>query len=135
LLIFQKDFINSNPNFGLVVVFMDCPLHRGHPTHTKCGGRMTDDQSGKVRIQVLDSDTVIQQRFSFAPKKTQKPDVHRAVGNVNPDLDVGSVFRCCTGFAPFYGTWEKADVRIQTFESRSASQLRVPYRFKTLKKS
>jgi hypothetical protein len=96
---------------------------------------MTDDQSGKVGIKVLDSDPVNQQGFSFAPKKTQKADAHSAVRNVNPDSDAGCFFRCCTGFAPFYGTGEKADVRIRTFGPRSASHLRVPYRLKTQKKS
>jgi hypothetical protein len=97
---------------------------------------MIADRSRKVRIRVLDSDPVIQQLSCYAPKKTQKADAFRAVRNADPDPYAGSVVRCCTGFAPFYGTGAKADVRIRTFGSRSASHLlnRVPYRLKTLKR-
>jgi hypothetical protein len=53
---FFKDFNISNPDFGLVVIFLDCSFHRGHRAYSKCDGRMNADQSGKVRIRVLESD-------------------------------------------------------------------------------
>jgi hypothetical protein len=67
--------------------------------------------------------------------KTQQADANRAVRNADPDPYAGSVVRCCTGFAPFYGTGAKVDVRIRTLGPISASHLlnRVPYRLKTLK--
>jgi hypothetical protein len=49
--IFMFEFhqiLSLNPDFDPVVVFLDCPLHRGHR-----GARMTVGQSGKVRIRVL----------------------------------------------------------------------------------
>jgi hypothetical protein len=42
----SKDFISLNPDFGLVVVFLDCPLHRGHRAFSKM--RWLDD-CGSVR--------------------------------------------------------------------------------------
>ncbi len=51
------------------------------------------------------------------------------VPNADPDLDAGSVVRCRTGFAYFYGTRAKVDMQIRTFGPRSASHLFncVPY--------
>jgi hypothetical protein len=97
---------------------------------------MPADQSGRVRIWVLDSDPSIQQlsfHFPWAKENIKKADAYHAVQNADPDLDAGSVVRCCTGFAPFYCTRAKADVRIRTFGPRSASHLlnRVPYCLKT----
>jgi hypothetical protein len=48
-----QQILSFNPDFGPVVVFLDCPLHRGHHAFSRCGARMTVGQSGKVRIRVL----------------------------------------------------------------------------------
>jgi hypothetical protein len=55
--------------------------------------------------------------------------------NADPDLDAGSVVRCRTGFVYSCGTRAKADLRIRTFGSRSASHLFncVLYRLKNSK--
>ncbi len=52
------------------------------------------DQSGKVWIQVLDSDPVTQQLFYWCTKGKLAAEYH-TVRNVDPDADAGSVVRCC----------------------------------------
>ncbi len=41
-----KDFITSNPDFGPVVVFLDCPFHR---VHRLCSKMRWPDDCGSVR--------------------------------------------------------------------------------------
>ncbi len=53
------------------------------------------DQSGKVRIRVLDSDPNTQQLYFDAPMQNSNADAYRAVRNADPDADAGSVVRCC----------------------------------------
>jgi hypothetical protein len=53
------------------------------------------DQSGKVRIQVLDSDPDTQQLYFDAPMQNSNADACRTVRNAVPDADAGSVVRCC----------------------------------------
>ncbi len=53
------------------------------------------DQSGKVRIRVLDSDPDKQQFYFDAPKQNSNADAYHAVRNADPDADAGSVVRCC----------------------------------------
>jgi hypothetical protein len=87
------------------------------------------DQSGKVRIRVLDSDPVIQQFFfTYAPKKISKADVYRTVRNADPDVDAGDVVRCCAGIAPLYGTGARADARIWTSVPDPCLTLQTAYR-------
>ncbi len=94
--IFMFDiFYLLNPDFSPVVVFLDCPLHRGHRASCKCNAQMTADQSGKVRIRVLDSDPVTQQLFYQCVKENLKAAPYRTVRNADPDADAGSVVRCC----------------------------------------
>ena len=53
------------------------------------------DQSGKVRIRVLDSDPDTQQLYFDAPMQNSNADAYRTVRNADPDADAGSVVRCC----------------------------------------
>jgi hypothetical protein len=103
-----------NPDFGQVVVFLDCPLHHGHGAFSKFGDRMTGDQSRKVQIQVLDSDPVIQQLFYLCTKKNIKS------GRVPYGTECGSGCRrrnrslVLCGTAHFYGTGARVDAQIRT---------------------
>jgi hypothetical protein len=53
------------------------------------------DQSGKVRIRVLDSDPDTQQFYFDARMQKSNADAYRTVRNADPDADAGSVVRCC----------------------------------------
>jgi hypothetical protein len=112
MLKFFKNFNASNLDFGPVVIFLDCPFHHGHRAYSKCDGRMNADQSGKVRIRLLDSDPIIQQLL-YAPKH-KNWTCTGTVQNVDLYLDAGSVVQCCTGCAYSHGTRAKADVQIRT---------------------
>jgi hypothetical protein len=103
----------DRPDFNQVVVFLDCPLHRGHRTCRKCGARMTADQSGKVRIRVLDSGPATQQLFYQCAKEKLKR------GRVPYGAECGPGCRCrvrspvLCGTVPFYGTGARADAQIR----------------------
>jgi hypothetical protein len=79
---------------------------------------MNPNQSGKVWIRVLNSDPVI--------RHSAKHEIwtHTSlVRNADPGLDAGSVVQCRARFTYSHGTRAKADVRIRTLGSRSASHL------------
>ena len=78
------------------------------------------DQSGKVRIRVLDSDPDTQQVYFDAPMQNLNADAYRTVRNAVPDADAGSVVRCCTVPHLYYGTGARADAR-----SRTSVRIRV----------
>jgi hypothetical protein len=65
---------------------------------------MTADQSGKVRIRVLDSDPAIQQLFYQCAIENLKAAAYRTVRNADPDVDAFFQYRCEGGRAdPDYG--------------------------------
>jgi hypothetical protein len=98
----------------MVVIFLDCPLHRGPSMSCECDARMTRDQSGKVRIRVLDSDPVTQQLYFLIGQSKTK------CGPIPYGTECGPGCRCrvrsplLCGTAPFYGTGARADARIRT---------------------
>ena len=53
------------------------------------------DQSGKVRIRVLDSGPDTQQFYFDAPMQNSNAEAYRTVRNADLDADAGSVVRCC----------------------------------------
>jgi hypothetical protein len=83
---FFKDFNTLNPDFGPVVIFLDCSFHRGHRAYSKCHGRKNADQSRKVRIQVLDSFPVIW-HLLYELK-------HKKSGAYRNGTECGPGFRC-----------------------------------------
>jgi hypothetical protein len=78
---------------------------------------MTADQSGKVRIWVLDSDAAIQQLFYQCAQENSQAAAYHTVRNADSDVDAGSAVRCCAVRAflryrceggradPDYGPW------------------------------
>ena len=124
-------FLSLKPDFGPIVVFLGLspPSWALHVIRMRC---LDDsDQSGKVRIRVLDSDPDTQQVYLDAPMQNSNADAYRTVRNAVPDADAGSVVRCCA--VPHLTT---VPVRGRTHGSRSrsgsASQSsnRVPHLFK-----
>ncbi len=65
-MIFKQIFI-FKPDFGPVVVFLDCPLHRGHRTSFECDARMIGTSLGRsgseywTRIRALNSFILVRQ--------------------------------------------------------------------------
>jgi hypothetical protein len=65
-LIFKQIFI-FKPDFGPVVVFLDCPLHRGHRTSFECDAQMIRTRPGRseseywTRIRTLNSFILMRQ--------------------------------------------------------------------------
>ncbi len=78
------------------------------------------DQSGKVRIRVLDSDPDTRQLYFDAPKQDQNADAYRTVRNADPDADAGFVVSCCA--VPHLTT---VPVRGRTRGSGPRSRIRV----------
>ena len=93
-MIFKQIFI-FKPDFGPVVVFLGLspPSWASHVIRMRCPD--DSDQSGKVRIRVLDSDPDTQQLYFDAPMQNSNADAYRTVRNAVPDADAGSVVRCC----------------------------------------
>ena len=91
---FKQIFI-FKPDFGPVVVFLGLspPSWASRVIRTRCPD--DSDQSGKVRIRVLDSDPDTQQFYFDAPMQKSNADACRTVRNADPDADAGSVVRCC----------------------------------------
>ena len=89
---------------------------------------MTVDQSGKVRIRVLDSDLATQQLFYQCAKEKLKR------GRVPYGAECGPGCRCrvrsplLCGTAPYYGTGARADTRIRTSVQIRVSVLKPGYR-------
>ena len=101
------------PDFGPSVVFLGLspPYWASRVIRTRCPD--DSDQSGKVRIRVLDSDPDTQQFYFDAPMQNSNADAYRTVRNADPDADAGSSPLLC-GTAPYYGTGAGADARIRT---------------------
>jgi hypothetical protein len=72
------------------------------------------DDYGRTRSEFWTRIRSFSSFLTYAPKKTPKADEYRVVRNADPDLDAGSVVRCCAGIAPFYGTGARADAWIRT---------------------
>ncbi len=91
---FMQSFI-FKPDFGLVVVFLGLspPSWASHVIRMRCPD--DSDQSGKVRIRVLDSDPDTPQPYFDAPMQNSNTDAYRTVRNADLDADAGSVVRCC----------------------------------------
>jgi hypothetical protein len=91
---FKQIFIFKQ-DFGLIVVFLGLspPSWASHVIRVRCPD--DSDQSGKVRIRVLDSDPDTQQLYFDAPKQNSNADAYHTVRNAVPDADAGSVVRCC----------------------------------------
>ncbi len=128
----QKTLSLVNPYFAPVVVFLDRLLHQDHRAFSKntMAGwlRTGQGRSGSKYWTWIRSFSSF---LSMHQRKHKRADAYCAVRNADPDLDDGFVVRCCTGFAPFYGTGARADVRIRTFGPGSAYHRlnREPYRF------
>ncbi len=93
--IFSKISNTSNPNFGPVVISLDCPFHLGPRVYSKCDGRMNTDQSGKVRMWILDSDPHIQQLLYARKHKNRR--CTGLIRNADQDLDAGWRRTCRSG--------------------------------------
>ena len=119
------------PDFGPLVVFLGLspPSWALRVIRTRCPD--DPDQSGKVRIRVLDSDPDTQQFYFDAPMQNSNADACRAVRNAVPDADAGSVVRCCTVLhlttVPARGRTRGSGPRSG---SASQSSNRVPHFFK-----
>ena len=89
---FMQIFI-FKPDFGPIVVFLGLspPSWASHVIRMRCPD--DSDQSGKVRIRVLDSDPDTQQVYFDAPMQNPNADAYRTVRNA--DADAGFVVRCC----------------------------------------
>ena len=102
------------PDFGPLVAFLGLspPSWASRVIRTRCPD--DPDQSGKIRIRVLDSDPDTQQVYFDAPVQNLNADAYRTVRNAVPDADAGSVVRCCT--VPHLNTVPArgADARIRT---------------------
>ena len=83
------------PDFGPIVVFLGLspPSWASRVIRMRCPD--DSDQSGKVRIRVLDSDPDTQQLYFDAPMQNSNADECRMVRNADPDADAESVVRCC----------------------------------------
>ena len=119
------------PDFGPLVVFLGLspPSWASRVIRTRCPD--DSDQSGKVRIRVLDSDPDTQQVYFDAPMQNSNADAYRTVRNAVPDADARSVVRCCT--VPHLNTVPAGGrIRGSGLRSGSASQSsnRVPHLFK-----
>jgi hypothetical protein len=111
-----------NLDFGPVVVFLDCSLHRGHHAFNKM--RWSDD-CGPVR-EGPDPSTGLGSGhpaffFTYAPKIISKAEA-------DPDVDARSIVWCCAGIAPFYGTGARAEARIRTSVPDPRLILQTAYR-------
>ncbi len=86
---------NFKQIFGPVVVFLGLSptSWASHVIRMRCPD--DSDQSGKVRIRVLDSDPDTQQFYFDVPMRNSNADAYRTVRNVDPDADAGSVVCCC----------------------------------------
>ena len=75
------------PDFGPLVVFLGLspPSWASRVIRTRCPD--DSDQSGKVRIRVLDSDPDTQQVYFDAPMQNSNADAYRTVRNADPDAD------------------------------------------------
>ena len=109
---FMQIFI-FKPDFGPIVVFLGLspPSWASRVIRTRC---LDDsDQSGKVRIRVLDSDPATQQLYFDANAKFK-------CGCVPYGTECGPGCRCrvrsplLCGTAPYYGTGARADAWIWT---------------------
>ena len=113
-------FLSLKPDFGPLVVFLGLspPSWASHVIRMRCPD--DSDQSGKVRIRVLDSDPDTQQLYFDAPMQNSNADAYRTVRNADPDADAGSVVRCCA--VPHLTT---VPVRGRTRGSGLRSRIRV----------
>ncbi len=62
------------------------------------------------------------------PPPQKKADAYCTVWNAGPDVDAGSVIRCCASIAPFYGTGARADANIRTSVPDPRLILQTAYR-------
>ena len=129
-------FFIFKPDFGPVVVFLGLspPSWASRVIRTRCPDDL--DQSGKVRIRVLDSDPDTQQVYFDAPMQNLNADAYRTVRNAVPDADAGSIVHCCT--VPHLNTVPaRGRTRGSGLRSGSASQSsnRVPHLSKKKLKS
>ena len=123
---FKQIFI-FKPDFGPVVVFLGLspPSWASHVIRMRCPD--DSDQSGKVRIRVLDSDPDTQQLYFDAPMQNSNADAYHTVRNAVPDADAGSVVRCCA--VPHLTTVPvRGRTRGSGPRSGSASHLQTGYR-------
>jgi hypothetical protein len=102
-----------NPDFGPVVAFLDCLLHRGHCAFSKM--RWPDDWGPVWEGPDLSTGLGSGHPAAFLPmpNKMSKADTYRALRNADPDEDARSVVRCCTCIPPFYSAGARADARIR----------------------
>ncbi len=106
----------SKPDFGPVVVFLDCPLHHGHRTSCERDAQMTRISPGRSGSEYWTRIRSPSGFFTDVPKKTKR-------GRVPYGTECGPGCRCrvrsplLCGTAPFYGTGARAESRIRTHVS------------------